>query len=155
MFKEKVGTVNPSQLANNASPSFVALSKSQWDSLREIGTLKVRQIRFSPSSSELSLDSKRMLDAAATDIAHYPNYRVLIKGHTGLSGDSDANQTLSQDRADAVKRYLEITHGITDARLLSTGVGALEPLPRMQGEGNRAYRYRLPRVELILKAGSI
>ncbi|OES24174.1 phosphate ABC transporter substrate-binding/OmpA family protein [Alteromonas macleodii] len=155
IFDTRIGSVDPSRLASSQSVSFPALSNAQWSQLREIGTLKVRKIRFARSSSDLSMDAKRMLDEAARDLAHYPNYRILIKGHTGVTGDADANLTLSQDRADAVLRYLNIAHATDENRLWAQGVGAAEPLPRQPNESNRSYRSRLPRVELILKAGQL
>ena len=155
LFDTKVGNVDPSLLDSQQKIQFTAISDSEWESLREVGTLKVRKIRFSPSDSNLSLDAKRVLDEAAKDIAHYPNYRILVKGHTSLSGDPKQNQLLSQDRAEAVERYLSITHGISEARLHAKGAGSDEPLARLPNESNRAYSYRLPRVELILKAGAM
>ena len=155
LFDTKVGSVDPSLLKSQQHIQFTTISDSEWDALREVGTLKVRQIRFSPSDSNLSLDAKRVLDEAAKDIAHYPNYRILVKGHTSLSGDPKQNQMLSLDRAEAVERYLSITHGINEARLHAKGAGSAEPLARLPSESNRAYSYRLPRVELILKAGAM
>lgn len=133
---------------------FHPLSDVQWAALRDVGTLKVRNISFSRSSAELSLDAKRMLDKEAQDLAHYPNFRILIKGHTGLSGDAKANRVLSQDRADAVMRYLSVTHAIDENRMKAIGAGSDEPLAKKANESNRDYKYRLPRVELILKSGT-
>jgi len=140
---------------NDQVVKFDQLAPSKWQNLREVGTLKVRSIKFSRSSGELSLDAKRMLDGAALDLAHYPNFRILVKGHTGLGGEQAANQALSQDRADAVLRYLMITHDIDANRLLAQGVGSSQPLPKRASESRRSYKYRLPRVQLILKAGDI
>ena len=70
--------------------------------------------------------------------------------HTGLRGDAQANRELSELRADAVSRYLEAAHGVDPNRLRVSGRGSSEPLPRRPGEKDRAYNYRLPRVELSL-----
>ncbi|SDH55703.1 Outer membrane protein OmpA [Vibrio xiamenensis] len=131
---------------------FATLNDAQWRSLRDVGTLKVRQIPFASSSDQLSMEAKRTLDQAAQDLSHYPNFRILVKGHTGINGDKQANRKLSQERAEAVVRYLSITHSIQDARMQALGVGSDEPLSRLPNESYRAYKYRLPRVELILKA---
>ncbi len=129
---------------------FAQLADPQWERLREIGTLKVRPIVFQSGTSELTYNGKQELDKAVEYLRHYPNFRVVIKGHTGLSGDAKANRQLSQARADAVKRYLQVTYSINENRLRSVGYGSEQPLPRQQGEAKRAYSYRLPRVELFL-----
>ena len=130
--------------------TFGALNDKQWDSLAEIGTLKIRPITFQSGTSELSQDGKQELDSAAQNLSHYPNFRVVVRGHTGTRGDAESNRALSLERADAVKRYLTVTHAIDDARLRTVGYGGERPLPRTAGENDRAHEYRLPRVELYL-----
>ncbi|WP_194435380.1 phosphate ABC transporter substrate-binding/OmpA family protein [Vibrio fluminensis] len=154
LFGTHVGGNKQAQQESH-SQVFPELSEKQWGQLREVGTLKVRKVSFGRSSSNLSLEAKNMLDQAAKDLAHYPNFRILVKGHTGISGDKQANRQLSLERAEAVTRYLEITHGIQEERLKAQGLGSEEPLSRRPNESSRSYKYRLPRVELILKAGTL
>jgi outer membrane protein OmpA-like peptidoglycan-associated protein/ABC-type amino acid transport substrate-binding protein len=154
LFDTKIGEV-PNNRQEAKAKTFSLLDGAAWEALREVGTLKVRKVTFARSSGELSLAAKEMLDHAAQDLAHYPNYRIMVKGHTGLGGDKAANKSLSQDRADAVSRYLNITHGINENRVYANGVGSEEPLARLPDENRRAYKYRLPRVELILKSGAL
>lgn len=147
-FAEKAGTSGPGDQA----PAFSALSAKQWQKLREVGTLKIRPILYQSGTSDLTYEGKTELDRAVKYLEHYPNFRVVVKGHTGLRGDKAQNRILSQERADAVKRYLDVTHDIQPNRLRSIGSGSDKPLPRLPGESNRAYGYRLPRVELVLVA---
>ncbi|WP_455205583.1 OmpA family protein [Kaarinaea lacus] len=130
--------------------SFDKLTATQWDALREIGTLKIRPIVFQSGVDELTYEGKSELDKAVDNLKHYPNFRVVIKGHTGLRGDKKANQTLSQERAEAVVRYFNVTYGIDIDRLRPMGLGSSQPLAKKPGESNRSYNYRLPRVELFL-----
>ena len=130
--------------------AFGALDDKQWDSLAEIGTLKIRPVTFQSGAAELSTDGKQELDSAAQNLSHYPNFRVVVRGHTGTRGDAESNRALSLERADAVKRYLTVTHAIDEARLRAVGYGGERPLPRAAGESERAHEYRLPRVELYL-----
>lgn len=131
---------------------FPALTDAEWDGLREIGTLKIRPVTFQSGTSELDLNGKAELDKAANNLKHYPRFRLVIKGHTGLSGDPRANFELSSERAESVRRYFEITYGVDPDRLRTVGFGADRPLPRLPGESDRSYNYRLPRVELGLVA---
>lgn len=137
---------------DGSAHTFGALDDKQWDSLAEIGTLKVRPITFQSGAAELSQDGKQELDSAAQNLSHYPKFRVVVRGHTGTRGDADSNRALSLERAEAVKRYLAVTHAIDEARLRAVGYGGERPLPRTTGESERAHEYRLPRVELYLVA---
>ncbi|MBI3552083.1 MAG: OmpA family protein [Elusimicrobia bacterium] len=153
---EQFGTAGkPGTGAASLAREFPPLDAHGWDMLREVGTLKVLPITFQSGKAELSPEGKVELDKAAEHLEHYPAFRVVIKGHTGLNGDPGANGLLSQERADAVRRYLTVAHGINEARLRGVGLGPTKPLPRAAGETDRAYNYRLPRVELYLVMESL
>jgi outer membrane protein OmpA-like peptidoglycan-associated protein/ABC-type nitrate/sulfonate/bicarbonate transport system substrate-binding protein len=134
---------------------FRPLTPQQWGQLREVGTLKIEAISFASGSDQLAYADKLHLDETADYLRHYPRFRIAIRGHTGLRGDPEANRALSQDRADAVARYLNVTHRIPEERMHPVGYGSERPLPRLPGESERAYGYRLPRVELVLLEDSL
>lgn len=134
------------------SQAFRPLTDTQWENMRPVGMLKIRPIIFASGSDLLTLDDKQQLDKAAETLKHYPDFRILVRGHTSIRGDKMMNKQLSQDRADAVVRYLKITHDIPAERMHAIGYGSDQPLPRKPGESRRSYHYRLPRVELLLVA---
>ncbi len=146
------GTQTPKAEADSLTRAFDALPDASWSQLREIGTLKVRPITFQSGTAQLTLDGKKELDKAANNLRHYPNFRMVIEGHTGSRGDAAANLELSEERAEAVARYLGITYDVDENRVRAIGKGASEPLARRPGESSRAYNYRLPRVEIFLVA---
>ena len=130
---------------------FAPLTIAQWEKeLRAVGTLKIEPITFQSGTAVLPLGGREELDRAAENLKHYPNFRVLITGHTSLSGDRAANKKLSQERADAVRQHLMVTFGIDEDRLLALGWGSEKPLPRLPEESPTARNFRLPRVELTL-----
>jgi outer membrane protein OmpA-like peptidoglycan-associated protein len=131
------------------------LDQAGWQRLKEVGTLDVQPIGFQSGTADLTYEGKQELDRVAERLKHYPRFRILVKGHTGLKGDPQANLTLSQERAEAVTRYLLVTHDLDPNRLRSLGYGADRPLPQKPGESERAHAYRLPRVELVLAAESL
>jgi len=141
-----------SQSDAGVNRKFPALTAEQWKRLREVGTLKIRPIVFQSGSGELTFEGKAELDRAIENLQHYPNYRVVVKGHTGVRGDKTANLVLSRTRAEAVVRYLKVSHNIDQTRLRFVGYGGSKPLPRQAGESDRSFNYRLPRVELYLVA---
>lgn len=132
--------------------AFPPLSAEQWESLRRVGTLQVRPIVFQSGTESLSHEGKLELDKAAESLQHYPALRILVDGHTSRQGDPEANRALSLARAEAVKRYLVLTHGIEENRIRAIGYGGDRPLSQQSGESLRAYNYRLPRVEVALAA---
>lgn len=154
LYKTSFGQGLTASGAGNSSSAatYATLTDAQWKSLKEVGTLKLRAINFSSGSDALSLTDKERLDEIAESLSHYPTFYVEVRGHSGLRGDADENRTLSQDRAEAVVRYLALTHSIPEARIRAIGFGGDRPLPRDANESDRAYSYRLPRVELTLMA---
>ena len=129
---------------------FEALSDAQWALLEDVGSLKTLRITFASGLDELDPSGLRLVDAAVTDLGHYPRFRIEVRGHTGTRGDDAANMRLSKERAAAVREYLTSRHGIPPARIRAVGFGGAIPLDRLPDESNRAYNYRLPRVEIAL-----
>lgn len=129
---------------------FSPLDANGWAQLKEVGTLRVKPIGFQSGTASLSRDGKIELDQVVERLKHYPNFRLLVKGHTGVRGDAEANRMLSQERADAVSRYLMVTYNLDINRVATIGHGGSKPLAKKSGESNRAWGYRLPRVELAL-----
>lgn len=73
-----------------------------------------RELYFAMSSS--ALRDKASLDQAARWLAANPGVNATIAGHADPTGNPDANLTLSQARAEAVRDYL-VKKGIATSRL--------------------------------------
>lgn len=129
---------------------FKSLSDGQWAKLHSVGSIRVDPIVFQMGSSMLDVEQKEKLDGAMGRLEHYPSFRILVGGHTSLSGDAEANKSLSQQRAEAVARYLTITYNVDENRIKALGYGGEKPLPRERDESDRSYGYRLPRVQISL-----
>lgn len=134
---------------------FKVLSDAQWKKLRQVGNIRLDPIKFQSGLSDLDVNEKEKLDVAVNRLKHYPTFRIMVMGHTSFMGDESANLALSQERADAVGRYLMITYSIDENRIKAMGFGGTKPLPRLPGESEQAYhKYRLPRVEIELLSES-
>jgi len=138
---------------NSLTREFPPLSDEEWSRMRRVGTLKVEPISFRRGTGLLNLEGKKTVDLIVERVRRYPNFRILVEGHTGLAGDPQQNLKLSLSRSEAVARYLMVTYNIDADRLRAVGYGASRPLPRQAGESDRAYSYRLPRVEISLMSG--
>jgi outer membrane protein OmpA-like peptidoglycan-associated protein/ABC-type nitrate/sulfonate/bicarbonate transport system substrate-binding protein len=125
---------------------FPELTDAEWNALREIGTLRVRPIGFPSGADTLSADAKEKIDRIAETIKNYPDFRIVVEGHTSTRGDPTVNLELSQERAEAVARYLMVTYGIRQGRIRAAGYGGTKPLPRRLDETDREYMTRLSRV---------
>jgi outer membrane protein OmpA-like peptidoglycan-associated protein len=129
---------------------FNPLTDAQWAKLRPVGSISVDRIMFQSGTADLDIAEKEKLDRAVDRLKHYPTFRVLVGGHTSYQGDAEANKALSQERAEAVTRYLSVTYNIDQNRMKAIGYGGEKPLARQPGETDRPYGYRLPRVEISL-----
>jgi ABC-type nitrate/sulfonate/bicarbonate transport system substrate-binding protein len=130
---------------------FEPLKSETWAKLKEVAKLQVRPIRFR-NRTEFEVGAAEEADKIAKLLAvNYPNYRVIIRGHTG-GEDSDENRELSKLRAEVVKKRLVLVHNFDEDRLFVEGVGSSQPPEIRPGENprSRGYRGRVPRVEAIL-----
>jgi outer membrane protein OmpA-like peptidoglycan-associated protein len=87
-------------------------------------------IAFDTGSATLSPQAISQLDqlGKALTSAQLASYNFKIVGHTDTVGDPATNQTLSEQRAAAVKSYLESKFNVPDTRLQATGVGETDLL---------------------------
>ena len=86
-----------------------------------------KTILFDSGKSSFKSQSFPVLQSIADILREYPNSNFMIEGHTDSDGTNLLNQTLSENRAAAVKNYL-IEKGIATERLKSTGFGETKPL---------------------------
>lgn len=85
-------------------------------------------ITFETNSAELRPEARRQLDVVAAALTHdqLRQYTFMVEGHADPRGSSQANQVLSQARAESVRNYLVQTHGIAPERLRAVGRGDTE-----------------------------
>lgn len=66
---------------------------------------------FAQGESELSTSAERALAKPAKILAAHPSARVTVLGYTSSEGTTEANQELSERRADSVKAFLQESVG--------------------------------------------
>jgi len=92
------------------------------------GALNKQIINFAPGSAQIPRESRELLDQSASAIKSAPTGTVLeVGGHTDNTGNAAANQKLSQQRADAVRRFL-VNEGVGADSLVSKGYGSDKPV---------------------------
>ena len=84
-------------------------------------------IHFRFGTTDVSPSSLAVLDGYVEFTADCPRARLLITGHTDSWGDEEFNQAISEQRAQAVQKYL-VDAGVAPDRLTATGKGSSEPI---------------------------
>ena len=92
------------------------------DSFGASGLIETTAIRFDTGSARLRPESTGILNEMVALLEASGNVRVRIEGHTDSDGSDASNQTLSEQRAEAVQRYLT-RHGVAASRLETAGFG--------------------------------
>jgi len=83
------------------------------------------------------------LKAIGESLKKYPDYRILIEGHTDDSGKKDADMFLSNNRASEILIHLANVEGVPIDRLSSVGYGSLRPLGSSSDSDGRKQNRRI------------
>jgi outer membrane protein OmpA-like peptidoglycan-associated protein len=142
-------TVN---LLNNAGMIYNVLKSARAETipagtnLRLIAT-GVEFVEGSPGinfddDNALTAEGQDALDELAAFMAADSSMRVRIRAHTDDKEDGELEAEITEARAQAVIDYL-ISQGVSENRLRSEGVGAMEPLFPNVSERNRQLNNRI------------
>ena len=101
----------------------------------------INNLHFETGSDVIMPSSLPELKRIATFIATY-GYKVRLAGHTDNVGQPEANKTLSQARAEAVKRQL-VEYGCAAEDIKTFGYGDLKPVASNETEEGRAQNRRV------------
>lgn len=104
-------------------------------------------ITFRTGSADLNSDFLRVLDSVGLVLKEYNKTLVVIAGHTDNVGSDATNQTLSQQRAESVGKYLA-GRNVASERMVITGYGESRPVASNDNESGRSQNRR---VELTLE----
>lgn len=99
-------------------------------------------ILFDVGKSTLKSQSTPIIAGIADNLREYPFLQIMIEGHTDWDGTEEDNQTLSENRAAAVKAAL-IDMGIDPGRLSTRGRGELRPMVPNDSVSNKAINRRV------------
>lgn len=109
----------------------------------EIGqTVRLNNIFFDTGKWELREESTAELKRLVKILNENPTMAIEIAGHTDNVGNTQKNLQLSQNRADAVKNYLQ-KNGVAANRLSSKGYGQNKPVAANNTEEGRQTNRRV------------
>jgi outer membrane protein OmpA-like peptidoglycan-associated protein/tetratricopeptide (TPR) repeat protein len=89
--------------------------------------IALRNIFFDYAKASLRPESNAELDRLVKLLNEVPGLKIEISGHTDNTGSATINETLSQQRAEAVVTYLS-NKGISASRMTAKGYGASKPV---------------------------
>ncbi len=122
---------------------------AKTDQLKQVVSRKAWQIQFASGSAKFTPNTMQELEHLFRDLVVAGGTLVEIHGHTDNKGTADQNQKLSEDRAFAVKKWLEKESPVNfpDGRVRVFAHGMSEPVAQNDNEEGRAANRR---VEIVM-----
>lgn len=100
-------------------------------------------VTFPVNRAELSTEAMSRLDKLAAQIRDRENFILEIQGFADATGSDSFNQQLTEQRAEAVRRYLAERHNIALHRMHVLGFGAVRPVADNTTREGRAQNRRV------------
>lgn len=107
-------------------------------------------ILFDFNKSDLKASARENIKNLVATLNKEQGTDILVIGHTDNVGSLDANQKVSENRANAVRAFA-VSQGLASSRIRTEGRNYSEPLESNDTEAGRAANRR---VEIVIVAGS-
>lgn len=104
----------------------------------------LRGVQFDFDKADIKPEYEPILDEAVSQLKKWvwPDYKLVISGHTDSVGKPDYNQKLSERRAMAVMKYFA-SKGIPAAKMKAMGYGQKMPIADNKTDAGRALNRRV------------
>jgi outer membrane protein OmpA-like peptidoglycan-associated protein len=113
--------------------------------------INMSDVLFDTGKFSLNPGAREKLAKIAGILLSYPSLKIEVGGYTDNVGSDDRNQTLSEDRANAVRDYL-VHQGVATDSVSSRGFGNSSPVASNDNSGGRQSNRR---VELLVSGEAI
>lgn len=87
----------------------------------------LEDVHFASGRYAIQAESYKVLDKLAEYLIRKKNLKIRVEGHTDSDGSETTNKTLSENRAKAVKSYLE-NKGVPSGLITAKGLGEEQPI---------------------------
>ena len=120
-------------------------SKDEADVYKQGSNLviRLRALEFPKSQANLKGENFALLKKVEEVIESFDSSNVIVEGHTDSTGGPKINQQLSEERAEAVKQYLEANASENVSDIESKGFGYEKPLSSNKTASGRAQNRRV------------
>ncbi len=100
-------------------------------------------IRFKKGKADVDPACDPTMKYIAKILKDSPGFHVQVDGHTDNVGNPESNRKLSQERAEAVVKYLAEMKGVDAKQLSAKGFGDSQPIADNKTERGRAKNRRV------------
>lgn len=137
----------PTQDVSEPTEPVKPSAPEEWEEPRQPTSLPdFKNILFAPGSATIISSSFAAVDEVVEYLKENPGIHMEIAGHTDSIGDEESNLRISQERADALKKYM-VEQGIDSSRLDARGYGETRPIgDNRTRRGQKANR----RIEFVI-----
>jgi OOP family OmpA-OmpF porin len=108
----------------------------------EGATVVLDHLIFEQGKAVINPKSFQQLDELVAMMKDSPKIEIQLEGHTDNVGNQQANLKLSQQRVDAVKKYIT-TRGVSKNRVQTKAFGGSQPIAKENTEEARAKNRRV------------
>lgn len=112
------------------------------------GRLSTNAILFESGSDVLKDSSYGVIRELVQVLEENPDVNIKIIGHTDADGPEEGNVTLSQKRANAVKKTMSLQYGIATTRITTDGMGESQPVAPNDTEAGKAQNRRVEFIKI-------
>ncbi|WP_145542575.1 OmpA family protein [Yersinia mollaretii] len=119
-----------------ALPAAIAQTKAQTVRLAALSLFDTGKFQLKPGSTKMLVD-------ALINIRAKPGWLIVVAGHTDITGDAQANQTLSLKRAEALRDWMLSTSDVSPTCFAVQGYGATRPVTTNDTTEGRALNRRV------------
>ena len=113
--------------------------------------VNLSDVLFDTGKFTLKPDTKISLAKVSGILLAYPGLKVQVEGYTDSVGSDQLNQTLSENRANAVMNFL-VSQGVQQANISAQGYGKADPVADNSTADGRAQNRR---VNLVVSGSAI
>ena len=112
--------------------------------LLDTGMIRLQDVNFETGKAEILPESHATLDEVGVILRKWPELQIEVGGHTDSRGSAKANQTLSDERASAVRSYLlEHFPDLNADQMTAKGYGESKPVAPNNNAINMAKNRRV------------
>ena len=113
--------------------------------------VNLSDVLFDVGKSTLKPGAREKLAKISGIVVSHPGLKLEVEGHTDSTGSEEFNQTLSEQRANAVREFL-IQQGVNQASVTARGFGESQPVASNE---TAAGRQQNRRVEMVVSGDAI
>lgn len=124
-------------------------SEQEANVYRQIDNVLIRAqgFAFKPGSSEVESSNFVLLDKIINAINQFPDSKIVVSGHTDITGSADLNFELSRARAETVANFITQVGNVENSRVDFNGFGKEKPVASNETTEGRAQNRR---VEILI-----